>query len=292
MLTIKRPNFAIVRDVIDHEFSKTKPMARGMWQGVDVSRKPDMQTHELAHVAISVDLRGYTDLQWHRDIIKPNLPWADDHFLERVCGYPINPGVEWANWPWGGSADKFRDKRGKFNHNYMERYWPKYAGHFVNATETPDEFKTLLLSAHEGTDGGWPPNHGVHHDYGDLNDVVKKLCCDPGTRQAVLPIYFPEDTALLNARQPCSIYYHFIRNGNSLDVVYAMRSCDFRRHWADDVYLTVRLLLWVLEKVKQDDETRAPQYRQWQNVKPGEFVMHIANLHIFAADFLMMFGGK
>lgn len=290
MLTIKRPNFAVVRDVLEHEFSKTKPITRGMWQGVDVSKKPDMATHELAHVAISVDLRGYNDLDWHRSIIKPNLPWADDHFEERVCGYPINPGTEWANWPWGSSADKFRDASGMFNHSYMERYWPKFAGHFSGPTKVADEFKALLHKW--GMTKEWPANHGIRHDYGDLNDVVGKLCSDPGTRQAILPIYFPEDTALKNARQPCSIYYHFIRNGEALDVVYAMRSCDFRRHWADDVYLTVRLLLWVLDKLKADDNTRAPGHRQWQNVKPGEFVMHIANLHIFAADFVMMYGRK
>lgn len=287
MLTIKRPNFAIVRDVLEHELSKTKPVMRGMWQGVDVSKKPDMATHELAHVAISVDLRGFTDLQWHRDLIKPSLPWADNHFEERVCGYPINPGVEWANWPWGHSADKFRDERGQFNHNYMERYWPKDAGNYQRETRTAYEAQSMseeLLGFHQ--------NRGIRHEYGDLNDVVGKLISDPGTRQAVLPIYFPEDTGLKNERQPCSIYYHFIRNGNSLDVVYAMRSCDFRRHWADDVYLTVRLLLWVLDKIKADDLTRAPEHRKWQDVWPGEFVMHIANLHIFAADYIEMFGRK
>jgi hypothetical protein len=288
MLTIKRLNFAMVQDMIEHEFSKTKPVTRGMWQGVDVSRKPDMATHELAHVAISVDLRGVTDLKWHRSMIKPNLPWADKHFEERVCGYPINPGVEWANWPWGGSADKFRDENGMFNHNYMERYWPKYAGHARGATKTAEEFSLYMpdyMDPHF-------PNSGIRHEYGDLNDVVGKLASDPGTRQAVLPIYFPEDTALKNARQPCSIYYHFIRNGNALDVVYAMRSCDFKRHWADDVYLTVRLLLWVIDRLKEDDILRHPTHRQWENVVPGEFVMHIANLHIFAADFIQMYGRR
>lgn len=292
MLTIKRPNFAVVRDVLEHEFSKTKPITRGMWQGVDVSKKPDMKTHELAHVAISVDLRGYTDLQWHRDIIKPNLPWADNHFEERVCGYPINPGTEWANWPWGGSADKFRDESGMFNHNYMERYWPKWAGVMKSPTYQFDDMEHPEIGETVWELGGIPARRGIRHEYGDLDDVVGKLCSDPGTRQAVLPIYFPEDTALKNARQPCSIYYHFIRNENKLDVVYAMRSCDFKRHWADDVYLTVRLLLWVLDKLKADDNTRAPEHRQWQNVVPGEFVMHIANLHIFAADFVTMYGRK
>lgn len=286
MLTIEDLPFNQVKEVIEQAFSETRPIKRGMWQGIDVSKKPDMATHELSHVAISVNLYGSTNLQRYRNIIQPNLPWADDHFEERVCGEPINPGIEWANWPWGKNADKFRDESGMFNHNYMERYWPKHAGRYERATRTVEEFKQAMDYI-----GGAVPNTGIRHEYGDLNDVVGKLISDPGTRQAVLPIYFPEDTALKNARQPCSIYYHFIRNGNALDVVYAMRSCDFRRHWADDVYLTIRLLLWVLEKLKADDETRAPQHRQWQDVKPGEFVMHIANLHIFAADFIQMFGG-
>src|SRR5690606_10256655 len=85
------------------------------WQGWDISKKPEMESHELLNVTFTIDLKGIEELQHWREDIQPNLPWADDHFLERVCGEPINPGVEWANWPWGESARRFIEGGGQFN---------------------------------------------------------------------------------------------------------------------------------------------------------------------------------
>ena len=31
---------------------------------------------------------------------KADLPWAEDHFQERVFGHPRNPGQEYKNWPY------------------------------------------------------------------------------------------------------------------------------------------------------------------------------------------------
>ena len=63
--------------------------------------------------------------------VKPDIPWAEDHFMERIGGIPLNPGEQYKNWP--GYKDKdFNDKNFRknevFTHTYMERYWPKYAG--------------------------------------------------------------------------------------------------------------------------------------------------------------------
>ena len=33
------------------------------------------------------------------DEIKPNLPWADEHFDERVGGQPLNPPPSHVRWP-------------------------------------------------------------------------------------------------------------------------------------------------------------------------------------------------
>jgi hypothetical protein len=98
------------------------------WQGIEIKNKPEMATHELTHVSFAVPIKS-ENLADHVQDIKPNIPWADDHFRERVGMQPINPGIEWKNWPHGDSAERFLDKNGKFNHNYMERYWPKRAGH-------------------------------------------------------------------------------------------------------------------------------------------------------------------
>jgi hypothetical protein len=57
-----------------------------------------------------------------------------------------------------------------------------------------------------------------------------------------------------------------------------MRSCDFVRHFRDDVYLTIRLLLWVLEECRKQDAGG------WGIVTPGTFRMHITSLHMFVPD--------
>lgn len=245
------------------------------WQGIDVSGKPEMATYEILNWSFE-SVVGTTNLQLHRDDIRPNLPWADDHFEERVGGWPLNPGVEWANWPYAKSADRFREA-GRFTHSYMERYWPKYAG--------------LVQDDEKGMDPAWVVKNkrtaegrnqfrehlGIRYSYGDLNDVVELLRKDPDTRQAYLPVWFPEDTGNLHGgRLPCSIGYHFIQRFGYLHVVYQLRSCDFVRHFRDDIYLTVRLLLWVL--------------KQLGRYRPGIFTMHITSLHIFRADWHPLFG--
>jgi len=247
------------------------------WQGVNISSKPEMATHELLHHSIQVRMVEYGfDLERYQRDIRPNLPWADDHFLERVCGEPINPGIQWANWPYGHSAARFLDDQGKFNHNYMERYWPKYANFVHPPSRTPDDFRKIREMSN------FPANSGIRYEYGDLRDVVKLLRDDPLTRQAYLPVWFPEDTGGGDKRAPCTLGYHFIMRDGRLDVTYYIRSCDYLRHFRDDIYLTVRLALWVIEECRRDSAI-------WEDVVPGIFVMHITSLHLFKNDFVNVY---
>lgn len=247
------------------------------WQGADIANKPEMATHEVAHCSFAVPMPT-EDLQFYRDDIMPNLPWADDHFEERICGAPINPGVQWENWPYNKSAATFLDKRGMFNHNYMERYWPKFAGIFQEPTKTAEEWCEMGL--HHPMER---PNAGIVYSYGDLNDVVDLIANDPYTRQAYLPVWFPEDTGGGSKRAPCTIGYHFLMRDGKLDINYEIRSCDYVRHFRDDLYLTVRLCLWVLDRCRERDD-------RWAEVRPGNFYMQIGSLHVFRNDFLIMTG--
>jgi len=269
------------------------------WQGADIANRPEMATHEVTHVSFCVNMGAMTvpatpgisvggDIGVLAEDIKPNLPWADNHFEERVSGAPMNPGTEWANWPYGKSAASFLED-GKFNHNYMERYWPKFAG-MVEAPTTDkadwdEKFDLLGWEAMPTTEPRVQPNFGIMYQYGDLNDVIRLLCEDPYTRQAYLPVWFPEDTGGGAKRAPCTIGYHFLMRDGRLDVNYHIRSCDFVRHFRDDLYLTARLLLWVLYKLREIDG-------RWNDVLPGKFMMQIGSLHIFRNDYLMLFGPK
>lgn len=242
------------------------------WQATDISKKPEMATHEVLNVSFMVPV-NHEDLKRHQMTIGPNLPWADKHFEERVCGQPINPGIQWEFWPYAQSARKFLEADGgKFNHNYMERYWPKYAGQPA-PTQTAEEYEAVLHPEER-------PLVGIYHQYGDLSDVVALLRAQPLTRQAYLPIFFPEDTgAVHGGRLPCTLGYHFIRRDDQLHIVYYLRSCDFVRHFRDDIYLSLRLLLWVLERLREGDTGV-----DWKEVKPGTFTMHITSLHCFRND--------
>lgn len=249
------------------------------WQGVDISAKPEMAMHELLHHSFSVNVWS-EDIKLLADDIGPNLPWADNHFEERVCGQPINPGTEWKNWPYGNSAKNFLDQNGQFNHNYMERYWPKNAGLFTDPSTDPKEYASRAYGL-----GGADPLQGIRYNYGDLGDVVDLLQRDPTTRQAFLPVWFPEDTGGGNGRAPCTLGYHFIMRDGKLDVTYYIRSCDFVRHFRDDIYLTVRLQLWLLDQLRGKNAL-------WKDVRPGTFIMHITSLHMFRNDYQQMFGGS
>jgi hypothetical protein len=263
------PTFSHARRVLTEAFHSpiANTVKASRWQGIDVSKKPEMQMRELLNVSFQVPMRGLEDLKTWSDDTKCNLPWADVHFAERVGGEPLNPGESWKSWPWGHSADKFRDPAsGTFDHTYMERIWPKFAPWRNN----PKRFDQLQ-------DPEEYPNRGIRFEYGDLNDLVEHLARDPLSRQAYLPIWFPED-GTCNGRRPCTLGYHFINRYDYLHHTYYIRSCDFIRHWGDDCYLAIRLHLWILDALRKRDG-------RWKDVRPGMFTMHIVSLHMFENDY-------
>lgn len=240
----------------------------GEWQSIRREEKdiPQQRTIELMMPAFSYQIPETMEaLQYD---VEPNLPWAEDHFQERVSGEPLNPGVQFAKWPWYKGNVEEHKQPGQFSHTYMERYWPKQAGDpFVDDVDMAAESKY---------------NRGLRYPYGDLNDVVDLLARSPFTRQAVLPVWFPEDTGAVHGeRVPCSLTYHFLLRDGKLHCTYSIRSCDFFRHFKDDVYLTCRLVQWVIEQVTArsfgTDE-------EWAKVKPGFLTMHIGSLHVFEAE--------
>lgn len=195
-----------------------------------------------------------------RELIEPNLPWADVHFAERVCGIPLNPGESYKQWPFYKRDKEMRTEGEKFTHTYMERFWPKNAW---DAEDRPANGKHI----------------GIRYEYGDLMDVLNLLENQPMTRQAYLPIWFPEDTGGKHGRIPCSIGYHFIIRNGHIHLTYQMRSCDFMRHFRDDIYLACRMLLWVIDILN----TRLPE-----KLKPGMLTMHITSLHLFEHELKLL----
>lgn len=278
---IEARNFATLIGLTQNAiFNDSQEVSTDRWQSWDIKNRPDYVTYELLNYSCHVPLYG-EELDLYQHDIKANLPWADDHFEERVCGYPINPGTQWENWPWGAAAAKHRDGNAKFNHNYMERLWPKIAGLVNSGTRTPEDYKKEIPP------GGYASIMGIYHQYGDLNDLVKYLVKEPTTRQAYIPLFFPEDTGFGDGgRKPCTLGYQFIVRNKQLHLYYPMRSCDFVRHFRDDIYLGIRLLLWVLYKCREADPDT------WNDIKPGSYSMHCTSLHIFTNDWINLFGKR
>lgn len=220
------------------------------WQGIEA---PDDMFEIMNH---SFQMFIPHSLEELIDEVKPNLDWADEHFFERVGGLPLNPPPSHVNWPFAQKNNEKFGGNSRFSHTYPERIWPKYAS---------EEPNTKLS--------------GIRFDYGDLADVVDLLEKEPFTRQAFLPIWFPEDTGVTHGeRVPCTIGYHFMRRGNWLHIAYFIRSCDYIRHFRDDIYLAIRKLMWILDELKK----RNPD--TWNDVVPGYFSMHIISLHCFNSE--------
>lgn len=241
------------------------------WQSIDISKMPAAAMQEMINVTFGVPMHS-EDPKDYVEGIKPNLPWADQHFeRERVSGSPLNPGTTWRDWPWASSADKFRKEGDQFSHTYAERFWPKRAGQ-----TTGGHIKDVNFDRTK--------NHGIRFPYGDLTDLVKLLGREPYTRQAYLPIWFPEDTGVVHGeRVPCTLGYHFLMRDNALNVFYPIRSCDFYRHLRDDLYLTVRLTLEVLR------QARGFNPEVWDNVRPGLLTFWAGSLHMFIGDYQKLF---
>lgn len=237
----------VVRSFADRLYDRGYVVQTEKWQGMEITDKHAMV--ETLNPSFSCPV--VEDLQKLRDQIEPNIPWADDHFLERVGREPLNPGNEYKNWPYykyNPKNDKFRTEGEKFTHSYMERIWP-------------------------------PQTMGIRYEYGNFDDVVTLLQREPFTRQAYLPIWYPEDTGVKHGgRVPCSLGYWFIRRGKWLHVNYYIRSCDIIRHFRDDIYLTSRKLLWLLDELRKKDP------EAWNDVEPGLLTMHIGSLHCFNVE--------
>lgn len=226
-------------------------MKQKTWQS---KQSPDDTWELLNHHVSFMIPQSLSGLQGE---IKPNLPWADMHFEERVGGIPCNPPPSHIYWPFASKKNQSHlDQTKKFSHTYPERFWPKTAG-----VAEPDHMQ----------------NVGIRYGLGDLDDLMNLLIKDPETRQAYLPVWFPEDTGAVNGvRVPCTLGYHFICREGYLHMNYYIRSCDFLRHFNDDIYLACRLLNYVANMMTLKSEA-VPGF----GFKSGVFNMYITSLHCF-----------
>lgn len=273
----QHPHLAIDR-AKEYLYQFGQEIEQERWQS---TRSPD-NTWELLNHSFGFIIPDNVELL--RGEVKPNLPWADDHFWERVGGEPLNPPPSSDWWPFAtkkaevsgigsGKAmgpiqyNEEHKKGGIFSHTYPERFWPKYAN------------KVLVDANKGGTNLHW----GIRFKYGDYSDIVRLLANDPSTRQAYLPIWFPEDTGVVHGeRVPCTLGYHLIIRNKKLHIIYYIRSCDIIRHFRDDIYMACLLVYDVIGRLKKLLNDLENPTNEWvMGIEPGSFTMHITSLHCF-----------
>ena len=259
-----RESWESARYDFSHRLLASEPVYVGEWQSQKAIGAANT-TYEILNATFEMPMPE-TAPEAAR-VVGANLPWAEDHFLERVSGKPLNPPPSNAWWPFAQSGNALHKADEKFSHTYPERYWPRHANHGEDCS----------LS-----DGVCDTHWGVRYPYGDLDDVVDLLARSPYSRQAYLPVWFPEDTGAVDGqRVPCTLGYQFLIRetpaGKRLHVMYHMRSCDFMRHLADDIYMTVRLAHWVRDRVV---DASGGAY----HISMGRLHFSAGSLHIFEAD--------
>lgn len=239
----------IIDIVIENLINKVKHSKEvvnaGIWQATELFKDEEMYVLRNAVADIYVPNNKET----LAELTKADLPWAEDHFQERISGIPSNPGITYKYWPYHNNLDESEFKTTIFSHTYQERFWPKRANRPNDCGE----------------------NIGLRYSLGDLNDLIQQLKDNPLTRQAYLPIWFPEDTLAAKHKQrvPCTLGYYFWISEGKLFCNYIIRSCDVLRHFRNDVYLTCRLLQYIAKSI---------------NTKVGEVSLFIFNLHLFKND--------
>jgi len=170
---------------------------------------------------------------------------------------------------------KFDDLEELLDHTFMHKDWV-YA-------EEEDRLDLSLTNKNPGyawkfNKNFWGPflrNGCFSYSYAEryhaqLPYIIWELKERPNTRQAIMTMY--ESTKdMMNwggrDRVPCSLTYQFLIRNDKLHIIYGQRSCDFNLFYASDVYLTVKLLMYVAELI---------------GVDVGYFYHNIGSLHTFA----------
>jgi hypothetical protein len=206
-----------IKGLKDHLYSMGIVRPSKLWQGVDIGHS----LYEVFNCYISMEVPHH--VKELADETEADLPWAEDHFKERIAGKPLNPGNEYKNWPYYRAMDNDALFRGheekKFSHTYMERFWP-------------------------------PKIKGIRYEMGDFNDFLEKFKQDPHGRQNYFSIWHPEDQSPGTRRLPCTLGYYFQVIQNDLYCTYHIRSCDIFRHFKNDIYMAVRLMHYTHSQIQ------------------------------------------
>ena len=166
--------------------------------------------------------------------LSPHQPWAGVEFEDRIATEVRNPGNAWKKLPevWEPMMEEYKGPGDLVYYNFAYTY-----------------------------------NERIMFQIGD---IIKELGNNHNSREAYLSIWNStlDPHRLSRRRVPCTLGYQFSIRDEKLNMVYLQRSCNFIKHFQDDVYLARKLQEWMASLIKGP-------------IAPGTFSHWVGSLHKF-----------
>lgn len=133
-----------------------------------------------------------------------------------------------------------------------------------------------LMSKKDGEKFDYTYSERINY-HNQLDNAISALKDDEHSRRAMIMIFKPEDTdesTGFTTRIPCSISYQFLIRNNKLMVIYYIRSNDYFKHFAIDIWLANAIQEYIVEQLK-------PTY---PNLKVGSLNYYCGSFHAYNED--------
>lgn len=133
-----------------------------------------------------------------------------------------------------------------------------------------------LMSKKDGEKFDYTYSERIHY-HQQLDNAIAALRDDEHSRRAMIMIFKPEDTdesSGFATRIPCSISYQFIIRNNKLIVIYYIRSNDYFKHFAIDIWLANAMQEYIVSQLKD----------QYPSLKVGSLNYYCGSFHAYNED--------
>jgi hypothetical protein len=215
----------------------TKELQAYSFQITDNEYSPDEHSEVIGYFF------GNTDGTWRRI-----LNYLETEHMERTCGQQANPGTAYLQRPevWN---EFLHD--GKFAYTYSERIAPQLTRMIHELSVNPDT-RQAIINIHS--------NIKPFEDYGNERGTVMGSV----------------DMSNMGGggRIPCSMYYQLMVRNGKVDLIYTMRSCDFKTHFPIDICLASRMQNHVAAALGRP---------------VGRFTFFAGSLHVYQKDVTEVF---
>lgn len=134
-----------------------------------------------------------------------------------------------------------------------------------------------LMSKKDGEKFDYTYSERINGKFPQLDNAIAALKDDEHSRRAMVMIFNPEDTCESSGfatRIPCSISYQFLIRNNKLMVIYYIRSNDYFKHFAIDIWLANAMQEYIVSQLKDT----------YPNLKVGSLNYYCGSFHAYNED--------